>query len=395
MKIAAITTYVVKAGKRYEIGGGSRDGEALPDSGYFRFHPYPHLYSQRSEALVVRVDTTEGVSGWGEAQAPIAPEVAETIVRLILAPVVLGRPAVETNSRYIDMYEAMRVRGHGGGFYVDAIAAIDTALWDIRARAAGLSLSTAIGGRLRERLPCYASGLRRPTAEERTEEAKAHVGNGISGLKLFLGHGLERDAEAIALIRAAVGPRVRLFVDALWRYDYPSAVRLGRICEQHKVDFLESPLLPDDIEGHANLARELDVAIAVGEALRTRFQFTPWLQRGAIDICQPDVMRNGVSEACKIAVLAESLNKPVAYHTGCTTAIGLAATYHLAAAIPNFYIQEYQPVMLDTFNAWLKEPIRLSGGEIVVPSGPGLGIELDEERMRRDVVSMSTVTLKS
>src|SRR5690606_7687312 len=106
-----------------------------------------------------------------------------------------------------------------------------------------------------------------------------------------------------------------------------------------------------------------------GEALRTRAQFMPWLRRDAFDVCQPDLMRNSVSETWRIAVLAESFNKPVALHTGCTTAVGLAATYQMAAALPNFLIQEYQPVMLEVFNDWLRSPIELAEGEIVVPEG--------------------------
>jgi galactonate dehydratase len=119
----------------------------------------------------------------------------------------------------------------------------------------------------------------------------------------------------------------------------------------------------------------------------------PWLRRNALDVCQPDLMRNSVSETFRIAMLAESFNKPAALHTGCTTAVGLAATYQVASALSNFLIQEYQPVMLETFNTWLKSPIVLKDGEIVVPEGPGLGIDIDDEKMRQDVASTSTLTL--
>jgi D-galactarolactone cycloisomerase len=139
--------------------------------------------------------------------------------------------------------------------------------------------------------------------------------------------------------------------------------------------------------GHSRLSRQLDVAIAVGEPLRTRYQFLDWFRAGAIDICQPDLMRNGISETYKIGLLAEAYNIPVALHTGAVTAIGMAATWQTAAALPNFFIQEFQPKMFAAFNPWLEAPLRLEQGKIVVPTGPGLGITLNEERFREDVDS--------
>lgn len=394
MKITAITTFVVKASRRrYEIGSGARDGRQLPHSDYFRYEPFPQLYSQNSEALVVRIDTDAGISGWGEGQAPIAPEIIEQVVLRILGPIVLGRSPLEVGLRGNEMLEAMRIRGQSAGLYVDAVAAIDTALWDIRAKAAGMSLAEALGGQFRPRLACYASGLRATTPEGRLEEARAHIDAGVSGVKLFLGHGLGRDEAAIEATRRAIGKDGGLYIDAMWRYDLGSATTLGRICEANRVGFLESPIAPEDLEGHVTLARQLDVAVAIGETLRTRLQFVPWLRHEALDVCQPDLMRNGVSETWRIATLAEAFNRPVALHTGCTTAVGLAATYQVASALPNFLIQEYQPVMLDVFNDWLRSPIALAEGEIVVPQGPGLGIDIDDDKMRGDVASVHTLEL--
>jgi galactonate dehydratase len=291
------------------------------------------------------------------------------------------------------MYETMRVRGHWTSYHVDAIAGLDTALWDLRGKASGLSVSEVLGGRYRETLPCYVSGLRRKSADERIAEARDYRARGIAGIKLFLGYGLRSDTAEVEALRDAVGPEMRLMADGLWRCDFSEAVKFGRVCERLDVDFFEAPLAPEDIQGHARLARELDVAIAVGEPLRTRFQFMDWLLADALDICQPDVMRNGITESYKIAAVAEAMNKPVAFHTGCVTAIGMAATFHLAAACPNFYIQEFQPVMFETFNPWLIEPLSFRNGEIVVPVGPGLGIEIDEERFRRDVVDEVEISL--
>lgn len=393
MKITGVVCYIVKAKTKYDIGGNSRVADRLPNSDYYRLNTYPQLYSDYSEALVVRVDTDEGLSGWGETQAPIAPEVPLTLIEKILGPALLGRSPLDTNTRYADMVETMRVRGHWGGYQIDAVAGLDTALWDIRGKAADLPISRLLGGRYRETLPCYVSGLRKKQREARAEEAIEYRERGFAGVKPFLGSGLRADGEEIYALRDALGPDMQIMVDALWRYDHGSAVRLGRVCEEAGVSFFEAPMAPEDIRGHARLAADLDVAIAVGEPLRTRAQFIDWLSADAMDVCQPDVMRNGVTESWKIAMLAEAMNRPVAYHTGCVTAIGMAATFHCAAAIPNFLVQEFQPVMYDIFNPWLKTPLSFLNGEILVPDGPGLGIEIDETRMMRDVVGKVEIAL--
>jgi galactonate dehydratase len=336
--------------------------------------------------MIVQLETDEGIAGWGEGQAPVGPEVLQKIVERVIGPVVLGQDPLDINIRYQEMYDTLRVRGQTTGYQLDAIAAIDTALWDIKGKAFNQSISELLGGRFRDRLPAYVSGLRAATRAARQDEAREWTQQGL-GLKPFVGFGYAEDKAEITAIREAIGEQARLFTDGLWKYTVPEAVRVGRILEANNVEFFEAPLYPEDIEGHSRLTRELDVAVAVGEPLRTRYQFLDWFRAGAIDICQPDLMRNGISETYKIGLLAEAYNIPVALHTGAVTAIGMAATWQTAAALPNFYIQEFQPKMFAAFNPWLKESLRLEQGEIVVPTGPGLGITLNEERFRQDVNS--------
>ena len=386
MKITAITAYAIKSKTRYEMAGQSRPTRQLPNSDYFQYPPYPQLYSQHTEALLVRLETDEGLVGWGEGQAPVGPEVLQKIVERVIGPVVLGQDPLDINIRYQEMYDTLRVRGQTTGYQLDAIAAIDTALWDIKGKAFNQSISELLGGRFRDRLPAYVSGLRANTREARVEEAREWTQQGL-GLKPFLGFGYANDKAEITAIRETIGDNARLFTDGLWKYNFPEAVRVGRILEANGVEFFEAPLYPEDIEGHSRLSRELDVAIAVGEPLRTRYQFLDWFRAGSIDICQPDLMRNGISETYKIGLLAEAYNIPVALHTGAVTAIGMAATWQTAAALPNFFIQEFQPKMFAAFNPWLETPLRLEQGEIVVPTGPGLGITLNEKRFREDVDS--------
>ena len=155
--------------------------------------------------------------------------------------------------------------------------------------------------------------------------------------------------------------------------------------------FFESPIAPEDIEGHRRLTAALDIPVAVGEPLRTRHQFLPWLGARAMDIAQPDLMRNGVGETVAIATLAAAHHVPVALHTGVVTVVGMAASWQVASALPNFMVQEFQPVMLETFNPLVSEPLVVSEGVAHVPTGAGLGIEIDVERVREMSTSHTVV----
>lgn len=392
MIITKVTAYAVKAEQIYAISGGSPAGEALPGSDYLRFAGYPQLYSQRSQAALVRVETDSGVVGWGEAQAPVGTDVVLTLVHEVLGPAVLGRSPMDSGIRSTDMYETMRVRGQIGGYQQDAIAAIDTALWDVRGRALGVSIADLLGGRRRDSLPAYVTGLRERTAKGRQQEASAWAAQGF-GVKPCLGVGYLEDAREVEGLRSAMGDSASLMVDAMWKYTFPDAVRVGRAFEQCGVLFLESPLAPEDVAGHARLAAALDIAVAVGEPLRTRYQFMPWFQAEALDIAQPDLMRNGVTETSAIVELARAYHLPVALHTGVVTVVGMAASWQLAATMPNFCIQELQPVMLETFNGWLDKPLTMGDGAVDVPSGPGIGVDVDEERVARMATNTLSVEL--
>lgn len=391
MKITAVTAYAVKTSTIYQPSGRTRTTPSLPGTDYLRFAPYPQLYSRRTEVVIVKVETDDGLVGWGECNAPVGPEVPQQVLARILAPLVLGRDPRDHAVLFSEMLGAMRVRGHTGGHQVDAIAGLDTAIMDVVARSADRPLAAYLGGRFRDVLPAYTSGLRRPTAQERLAEAEEIVQTGM-GLKVFLGHDSRADAEEIEALREGLGPQARLYADALWRCTGPEAVRLGRALERADLEFFEAPLMPEDVPGHAALAASLDVAVAVGEVLRTRYQFLPWFEARALDVAQPDLMRNGVTETLRIATVAEAFNIPTALHVGASTVIGMSATWQVASAIPNFLVQEHQPVMFAATNRWLEHPLEVRDGLLVVPDRPGTGVRVIEEELTRDVASAVRVT---
>jgi galactonate dehydratase len=187
-----------------------------------------------------------------------------------------------------------------------------------------------------------------------------------------------------------MGDEAWLAVDGMWGYSLPDAKWLAHVLSEQGVAFLESPLAPEDVDGHRELVHSAALPIAVGEPLRTRYQFSAWLRAGAIGVAQPDLMRNGVGETLAIATLASAQHVPVALHTGVVTAVGMAASWQVASALPNFAIQEFQPVMLETFAGFVEEELTVADGLVHVPSGPGLGVTVDEPSVRE----MATATVE-
>ena len=348
---------------------------------YFLRPPYRALYSAYFETAFVKITTDEGAFGWGEALAPVAPEVAQQIIEQLLAPALIGRSPLDVNVLWNVMYDLMRERGYYGGFMLDAISACDIALWDLCGKLLGQPVYKLLGGAFRDRIPCYVSGLPRPTAAERVELAQTFTDRGFDAFKLAAGHGVRADADSVRALRDALGDEATLLLDAHWVYSLDEAVQLGHALTELEVGFFEAPINPEDIASHAQLSQAVALPVAIGETERTRYQFRPWLMQQAAGILQPDVGRAGISEVFKIAAMAEAFNVKMAPHLSVGLGICIAATIQVAAAIPNLYLLEYQPPVFEIANHLLESPLVCRAGCYEIPSGPGLGVALDEDRL--------------
>jgi len=337
--------------------------------------------------MLVRVETDTGIVGWGEGQSPIAPEVSATVVGKILKGTLIGRDALATQVLRQDMYELMNQRGHGGSFMVDAIAGVDIALWDVKGKALDVPLAVLLGGPFRSVLPCYVSGVRGEALAEKIDYLRGFLDEGYTRFKYNGGFGVDVDTEIMAALLEKA-PR-NVAVDALWRYDRNAALALGRNLERLRALWLEAPCNPEDVEGHAALARVLDVPIAGGENERSRFQLKPWLDEGALDIAQPDIGRCGITEGIRVIDLAELMHVPVTLHCGVASPVMIAASLHVAAAHRNVSLMEYQPIVLGAANQLLKRPIVCKEGAFMLPEGAGLGIEIDEAALKRVAVRIA------
>jgi galactonate dehydratase len=383
MQITAITPFAVKFDQGDFFGGKARASSDTKAAPYLVQPGWRGIYSPRIESMIVRVETSEGIVGYGEGQSPIAPEVSAAIVRHVLTPILLGRDPRAARTLRREMYDLMNLRGHTGGFMLDAIAAVDTALWDIAGKAAGLPIYALHGGPCRDDVPVYVSGIRGENVTDKLATMRDFIERGFLDFKLFGGFGVATDAELVEALISGSNGKARVAIDTLWKYDLNAAHRLGRLLDKIGATWFEAPIEPEDTRGNAELARSLDVPIANGEALRSRLEFRPWLEQRALDIAQPDIGRCGITEGMAIIDLAEAFHLPVALHMGMASPVMIAATLQVAAAAPQVGLIEFQPVVLGVANQLLKSPIRCEGGRMHVPQGPGLGIEIDEEAIRK------------
>lgn len=357
---------------------------AAPD--YYYREEYRCVYSRKMETSLVKITTDNGLVGWGEALAPVVPQMVSEIVEHLFSPILVGENPNKTNVLWSRMYDAMRDRGYFTGFMVDAIAAVDCALWDIRGKAAGLPVSELLGGAYRDGVECYISGLPAPTIPERVELAKSWKANGFNAIKMALGYGVEEDIANLKAVRGAVGPDVQLFIDAHWNYSVSDAVRLSKRMEELDVRFLEAPLLPENVVGHAELRKKTVIPVALGETERTRFEFQPFIDQRSVDIVQPDVGRVGITETMRIGFQAETHDIQVAPHLSVGLGPCIAASIHVACALPNTKILEFQPSVFDVANSILKKRITCEAGRYSLPDGPGLGIEVDEDIIKEHIL---------
>ena len=384
MKITRVQTFPLFLSR--EDADDSYAGDTgVAHRGYVIRPPWRSLYSPGYESLLVKIETDEGLVGWGEALAPVAPEVVAAVVDHLLTPLIIGEDPRSVRTLWHRMTESMRERGHLTGHQADAMAAVDLALWDLWGHATGLSVSELAGGRFAEILPTYVSGIRGNDDAERVDKATAFVEAGVRRIKLHLGTDIRTDLATYDAIRA-VHPDLDLALDAHWTYRLGEAKALGRELDDRRAWFFEAPLAPEDVEGHRDLAAALATPIAVGEAMRSRFEFTDWLARRAVGLTQPDIGRTGITEGLAIAAVADAFHAQVAPHHSAAFGIAMAAGVHVAASATSLLAFEYQPFTLPVANLILTTPLEVRpDGGFIVPTGPGLGVTVDEDAVARYV----------
>jgi L-alanine-DL-glutamate epimerase-like enolase superfamily enzyme len=339
----------------------------------------------KMHTLLVKVETDEGIVGYGEGLVRIGPEVGAAVVDKILTPVVVGQDPFNVELIWDRMYAVMRGRGHSKGFMLEAMSGVDMALWDIMGKALGQPVHRLLGSYGRTSLPVYASSILFKPTDQVVKEAEGLAAQGYSAIKLKVGQGIDTDMRNVRAIQSALGDGVRLMVDANCSFDTLQAMQLGRQLEAAGVVWFEEPVAPENLDGYAKLAQALDMPIAGGETEFNRWAFKELFVRNAIDIIQPDLGRcGGFTEARKIAAVASAFDVPVAPHTGASSAVSIAAAMQWAASLPNMLTFEVMYPENPLREELLLEPLpTMKGGYLEVPQKPGLGIEIDPKAIAR------------
>lgn len=393
MKIAEIHGYVIKVRGESYLGGHTTSASSERRGDYVRHKSYRSAYSLNTETFLVKIVAEDGSFGWGEAQAPLVPEVPAELVRRLVGPFLIGADISHIAQHWRDAYDGMRERGHINGYQLDAIAACDIALWDLKGKLLGVPVSSLAGGRHRDRVPCYVSGL--PATDDAGRAAKAMYWHdkGFRHFKVALGESINADVATFTRLRDVLGEDSAIYVDAHWRYSVSEAITLGRELDALNLGFLEAPVAPEDGDGQAVVAAAIRAPVAIGEELRTRYDFRDRLIRRSAGLIQPDVGRMGITEALAVASLAEAFNVPVALHLGVGLGIYIAAGIHTGAAIPNLLTMEYQPTQFELAQSLLTTELTVDPDGYSIPEGPGLGVEVDLEALAPHIADTFTLTV--
>jgi L-rhamnonate dehydratase len=352
---------------------GSRRTSDLP-------RPQPGVVSN----VIVRIRTDDGLEGLGTVG--VASPASPAIIDHHLAPLVVGQSPFDVELVWERMFRATINIGRKG-LVLEAISAIDIALWDIIGKATGQPVYNLLGGRTRDRIRAYVSqSYAKADLGAVREEAASYRSQGFTALKMRFGYG-PTDGEAgkrknydlVATVRDAIGPDCELMADAYMGWDLAYAIDMIRRLEDLNLRWVEEPLVPDDIEGYVRLRSVVSTPISAGEHEFTRWGYRELLSRGAVDIVQPDVNRmGGITEARKVWALASAFNVPVIPHSH------QSHNAHLIMAHVNSPLIEFFPTGVHRtgytlFTEFFEGEPQARNGWVELGDAPGLGISLNED----------------
>ena len=360
----------------------------ITDIQHYLVHP-----GNAKNLCFVKISTDEAIHGWGECYTQSDRDIQITAHIDQLRRYLIGRDP--TNIKHFIQMAYDDFAGRRGAMdYHCAISGLEQAMWDITGKAYGAPVHKLIGGACRDKIRVYANGWSggAPTPGALAERASQVIEMGFTALKFdpipgpwrtYVSKDVERAAVAnVRAVRDAVGPDVDILVEMHRRLAPMHAVRIALDIEQYRPFWYEEPVLAENIDALAEVRRKINIPVVTGEELYTKFEFREVFEKRAADILNPDVCNvGGILELKEIAAMAEPYFVVISPHNFNSTTLGLAATLQVSAAIPNFLITEYF-VNLEEFGRDIaKTPFEARDGYISVPDAPGIGIDLDEERL--------------
>ncbi len=367
-------------------------GSKTPSLARYEFKPeWQTVYATMVETPLIRVELADLYIGWGESNTPIAPEIVCVIIDHAIAEMVINREFASPTELWDFVYDSQRGRGVNSGYWMDALAALDIAIWDALGKRNHLPVAALLDSEPRTNIPVYLSGLRRATLDERVTQAKSLSDQGVRGAKIFQSGDINAALDELdALIRGA--PDVQQWmVDTLWMCTVEDAIYAKREFGDPKsnrgVRFFECPLQPEDLAGHRTLHQSDGAPIAIGEHFRTTYQLNDWLTPEPVfDVYQPDIGRTSISDFIRQRNLAFANNIPVTPHMGNGVSVFQAATLQCAAVSSPELLQEFQGGLSNLLRDASDTGWKLTDGAFQLPDRPGLGVTIDENGIEPYIV---------
>ena len=357
-------------------------------SARFEFHPgWQTVYASSFEAGITRVTLADGSQGWGEPNTSIGPEVYCLILNNLVAQMVEDREFEAPMDLWDFLYDAQRGRGYLSGFWLDALAGLDIAVWDAIGKREKTPVHEMFGRPIRESMPAYLSGIRRATIEERISYGNEWVDGGLTGAKIFLNGDVNDGLKELEALKAGVPGIEKWMVDVLWMLRGDNGPAAKQAFGDLGVIFLECPLQPEDLDGHRVLWREPGAPLALGEHFRTSYQFHDWVSGDqALDVYQPDIGRTGISDGLRQLDQAWNAGLDATIHMGSGSAIFQAATFAVSAVCKPTHLQEYQAGLTAKTGDAVRTSWNYADGKISISEEPGLGIDVNIDELESFVV---------
>lgn len=360
---------------------------------YLRLPEIEERTDSSQDALLLRVDTDAGISGWGEVDS--CPRVIRAVLDAPLSHtlvtglrrVLVGEDPLDTTRLWHKMHRSTLYYGRAGAV-IHAMAGIDLALWDIKGKALGQPVWKLLGGRFRDKLRVYSSNMFQFTVEDTVARLKKAKDEGFTAAKFGwepFGRDARTDCAYLEGLRAAAGPDFDLMLDVGLVWDARTTIQRARLFEPFDLFWIEEPLPPGDVRGYGRVSAAILQRLAAGEEESTLDGFVRLIDEGGIDLAQVDLTRCGLTMAMKIADHAELRGIKVANHNF-TTDVNTAASLHFLAAIPNALVLEYCVEPGEISRGLAREPFRQRDGHMAVPDAPGLGVEPDMSVVERYLV---------
>ncbi|WP_077033492.1 mandelate racemase/muconate lactonizing enzyme family protein [Pelomonas sp. KK5] len=330
------------------------------------------IYPADDRALLIRIDCEDGTVGWGETYGIVAAGAVRELVDDVIAPWLRGRDPLDVQRIWESLYNMMRVRGYTTGFWLDALAGVDIALWDLCGKRLGQPVHKLLGGAARTTIPAYITNIQGADENARLDFIAAQHAAGYRAFKVHASTAFD----AVALIHRMRERHadIEIMLDLHWCHTAAEAIAIAKRIEPCGIAFLEAPVRVEDVDGLARVAAGTSIPIAVGEEWRTVFDAHLRLKTGAVAVVQPEMGRTGITQFMRICQLAELHHARIAPHATIGFGVFMAASLQASAAVESLTRHEVQNHMFPRYLPLFDTTMSCAAGAYSLTTEPGLGI---------------------